>query len=247
LTNKFGGFRVIHANKNIFRLSTEKLCLISAASLLSFSAEAAVVSFSSFQHVGSDSIDYVVTIEDDAEDGVTAGNFRISYEVADASPSTVGKLTGFFLDFGEPTDPPVTFSVADLGLSNEVADGVSCGQAVNADSVNAGGGCNTQLQLGAGAGDYQGHEFDIAVAWKNNDVSSFGVSSFEISNLGYTISDISAVALRGQATSGPGGSAKDFAVTSTTVVPIPAAALLFSTALAGLFGVRRKSSSALVS
>lgn len=229
--------------KNILGLGAEKLSFACVASFLSLSAEASIVSFSSFQHAGSDSIDYIVTIEDDAEEGVTEGNFRISYEVADTSPSSVAKLTGFFLDFGEPTDPPVTFSVADLGFSNEVSDDASCGQAVNTDSVNAGCGCNTQLQLGAGAGDYQGHEFDIAIAWKKNNVSSFGVSSFEIASLGYAISDISAVALRSQATSGPGGSAKDFSFTSTTtVVPVPAAAILFSSALAGLFGVRYKSS-----
>jgi len=227
---------VIENNK--WFLSVTKFMGLCATLLCCTTVQASVVSFTNFQHVGSDAVDYIVTIEDDAEAGVTSGSFRISYEVAPSSPNTVGKLTGFFLDFGEPDDPPVTFTLADLGFGNESADDLSCGQAFNTDSINAGGGCNTQLQLGAGANEYQGHLFDIAIAWKSNDLSGFGVSSFEISNLGFSIADISAVALRGQDTSGLEGSAKDFAVAA--VIPVPGAMLLFLSGIGGFVAVKRK-------
>lgn len=205
-------------------------------SLFALSAQAAVVTFSDFQHVGSDTVDYIVSIEDDEEAGVSAGSFRVSYQVAPASPNTVGKLTGLFIDFGEINDAPISFTLADLNISNEVSDDASCGQGFNTDSINAGGGCNTQLQLGASAGDYQGHQFDVAIAWRSNDLSGFGLSSFEIATLGFSLSDISAVALRGQDTSGLEGSAKDFAMPSP--VPLPPAAGLFLLSTAGLICLR---------
>jgi len=221
-------------------LSFATLSLFGLALSFNLSAYAAIVSFDNFQLVGSDDVDYIVTIEDDAEAGVSADSFRITYEVAASSPNTVGKLTGFFLDFGDLNDAPVTFSETDLNIANEIADTLSCGQAVNADSINAGRGCNTQLQLGADAGAYQAHEFDIAIAWRFNDVSSFGASSFEISDLGFTVFDISAVALRGQDTSGDGGSSKDFS-TDPTVVPVPGSIVMFLSSFLVFAAMRKRS------
>ena len=213
-----------------------KFLLLFVATCHVTSINAAVLSFNDFQHVGSDEIDYIVLIEDDAEAGVMSGGFRITYQVAGSSPNTVGKLTGLFLDFGHPNDLPITFSMADLNFNNESADHISCGQAFNTDSITAGGGCNTQLQLGSDAGAYQAHQFDIAIAWKKNNVNSFGESSFEISKLGFNLMDISAVALRGQNTSGTGGSAKDFAV--ARVIPVPGAILFFLSGIVGLIGIK---------
>ena len=74
---------------------------------------AAIVTFSDFSHLGSDSVDYIVTIEDDAEAGVTANHFKISYQVDPSSLYTSEKFTGFFFDAND------AYTSANLGLSNE--------------------------------------------------------------------------------------------------------------------------------
>jgi hypothetical protein len=221
---------------------TSKFLSLVASLLFIFSSinsQAAIITFADFQHVGSDAIDYIVTIEDDSELGVTSGAFRISYQVDPSSSYTTGKLTGFFLDAEDPFssgDGPYTSE--NFNLANETVS--SCGQAFNTLSVSASGGCNTNLTLGAGAGDFQGHEWDLAIAWKNNnDLSDGEVQSFEIDALALSLEDIKSIALRGQATTGMGGSAKEFQ-TAPSPVPLPASGALLLTALCALQIVKRK-------
>ncbi len=223
--------------KNIIKLAA--LPLVLSASL----SHASTITFSNFQHAGSDAVDYIVTVADDAEAGVTAGNFKISYQVDAASAFTTTKLTGFFFDVADPfgvNNSP--YNAGNLGLSNETTP-LSCGQGYNTNKVSAGGGCNSNLTLGATAGSFKGHLFDVAIAWKNgNDLSQGAVGMFEIADLGLTLDDWAAVGLRGQATDGFGGSAKEFQIGADTVVPVPAAVWLFGSGLLGLAGIARRRS-----
>jgi hypothetical protein len=74
---------------------------------------AMTITYKDFQHVGSDPIDYVVTVSDDPD-----GYFKITYMVDPASNYSVGKFTGFFFDvappFGENNSPYIRITVAIL-------------------------------------------------------------------------------------------------------------------------------------
>jgi hypothetical protein len=202
------------------------------------SAQAATIRFSAFQHAGSDALDYVVTVEDDDEAGVTPGYFRVTYRVDALRAFSTGKLTGFFFDVADPfVAENSPYDASTLGLSSEAnpSGTNSCGLGFNTDQVAANGGCNTTLNLGADAGAFQDHQFDVAIAWKRNDLSGGGVGSFEVSDLGglLKLSDWRAIGLRGQATDGPGGSAKEFQfmADNPVLVPLPGAVWLFGAAL----------------
>jgi hypothetical protein len=196
-------------------------------------ASAAYLQFTDFNHLGSDAVDYIVVIEDDSEEGVTEGSFRISYQVDPSSTYSTGKLTGMFIDFIDPFAPgDGPYTTENLNLSNETI--MSCGQGFNTLSVSGGKGCNTNLTMGADADAYKKHDWDLAIAWKNNDLTDGVVQSFEFNALEMTLGDIAAIGLRGQATTGPGGSAKEFALAPEVVVPLPGSATLFVSALVGL-------------
>ena len=203
----------------------------------SLSAQAASVTFSNFQHAGSDAIDYIVTVDDN-----TAGKLTFTYKVDMFSTFTVAKLTGFFFDAEDPssaTDGPYT--AANLGFI-DFQPGTSCAQGFNTNQIMGPGGCNTTLQLGAGAGSFESHMWDVGVAWKTNDLSLGQIGTFEVSNLGglIGIGDIGSIGLRGQETTGSGGSAKEFELASMNPVPVPAAIWLFGSALIGFVGMSRK-------
>ena len=223
--------------KNFIKLAALPLALSATYSY------ASTITFSNFQHAGSDAVNYIVTIADDNEAGVTAGNFKVSYQVDPLSSFTTAKLTGLFFDVADPfiaNNGP--YSAANLGLINVTAP-ASCGQAFNTDQVVAGGGCNTNINFGAAAGSFQNHQFDVGIAWKNgNDLSSGAVGMFEIADLGLTLADWAAVGLRGQATDGTGGSAKEFQIMPDTVIPVPASVWLFGSGLIGLAGIARRRS-----
>ena len=191
---------------------------------------AAIVTFSDFSHLGSDSVDYIVTIEDDAEAGVTANHFKISYQVVSLGASTTEKFTGFFFDAND------AYTSANLGLSNESE--ASCNQGFNTHHIT--GNCGTNLNLGANAGAFQGHDWDVAISWKNsNDLSGGQIESFEIAALSLSVNDISNIGLRGQDTNGGGGSAKEFQSTPNAV-PVPASVWLFLSSTVALLVVRKK-------
>jgi len=193
---------------------------------------AAMVTFSDFSHLGSDSVDYIVTIEDDAEAGVTANHFKISYQVDPSSNYTSGKFTGFFFDAND------AYTSANLGLSNESV--TSCALGFNTNQVSGSGGCNSNLTLGAVAGAFQGHSWDVGIGWKNsNDLSGGQIESFEIAALSLSVNDFSNIGLRGQDTNGSGGSAKEFQSTPNAV-PVPASAWLFFSAITALLAIRKK-------
>ena len=193
-------------------------------------AQAAMITFSDFSHLGSDSVDYIVTIEDDAEAGVTANHFKISYQVDPSSLYTSEKFTGFFFDAND------AYTSANLGLSNESV--ASCDQGFNTHHIT--GSCGTNLNLGANAGAFQGHDWDVAISWKNsNDLSGGQIESFEIAALSLSVNDISNIGLRGQDTNGGGGSAKEFQSTPNAV-PVPASVWLFLSSTVALLVVRKK-------
>jgi hypothetical protein len=195
-----------------------------------------MISYSDFSHLGSDDVDYIVTIEDDAEAGVSSGHFRISYQVDPESTLSTAKLTGFFLDIdGE-------YNANNLGLINQSVS--SCGQDFNTHQVRGGHGCNTSLTLGSVIGDYKHYDWSLALAWKNNnDLSDGSVQSFEIADLGLSLDAISALGIRAQNTDGFGGSAKEFMIMPTTPIPLPASAwLFFSALLSGSIFKRRNQS-----
>lgn len=215
------------------------LTLIICFAVFTQLAHSAIAIYSDFQHLGSDDVDYIIVIEDDQEVGVTTGNFRVTYQVNLLSPNTTGKLTGFFFDAEDPFSAANgPYNAGNLGLINESV--TSCGQDFNTNSVSAQGGCNTTLQLGAGAGAFQNHEWDVAIAWKTNDISDSLSDNFEFANLGLSLSDINAIGIRGQATTGMGGSAKEFQATPLTTVPLPTGAWLFGSALAAFSLIRRR-------
>lgn len=191
---------------------------------------AAIVTFSDFSHLGSDSVDYIVTIEDDAEAGVTANHFKISYQVVSLGASTTEKFTGFFFDAND------AYTSANLGLSNESV--ASCALGFNTNQVSGSGGCNSNLTLGGVAGAFQGHSWDVGIGWKNsNDLSGGQIESFEIAALSLSVNDISNIGLRGQDTNG--GSAKEFQSTPNAV-PVPASAWLFFSSTVALLVIRKK-------
>lgn len=202
---------------------------------LSSTAQAATITFSNFNHAGSDDVNYIVTVSDD-----TAGKFTVNYQVDPASTYTTAKFTGFFFDVADPfvaNNSP--YNATNLSLTTQSP--VSCAQAFNTNQVVGGSGCNTTLVLGAGAGAFQDHAFDVGIAWKNNDLTGSGTyGSFQIADLGLSLADWTAIGMRGQATTGAGGSAKEFQYMANTVVPVPAAAWLFGTGLLGLVAVARR-------
>jgi hypothetical protein len=209
-------------------------------------AHAASVTFSNFNHVGSDTIDYIVTIEDDAEWGVTANKLRFSYQVDTLSTSTVAKLTGFFFDAENPfSATPGPYTSLNI-LFSDIQPNTNCGLGFNTNKIRGGGGCKSTLQLGPSAGSFQGHEWDVGAAWKDNDLMSLGeIGIFEVSDLGGTIGvgNIGSIGLRGQATTGSGGSAMEFELALAGrpgEVPVPAAVWLFGTALIGFIGFSRR-------
>jgi len=195
-------------------------------------AQAAVITFSDFTHLGSDDVDYIVTIEDDAEAGVTANHFKISYQVVSLGASTTEKFTGFFFDAND------AYTSANLGLSNESVE--SCALGFNTNQVSGSGGCNSNLTLGGVAGAFQGHSWDVGIGWKtSNDLSGGQIESFEIAALSLSVNDISNIGLRGQDTNGGGGSAKEFQSTPNAV-PVPASVWLFLSSTVALLVVRKK-------
>ena len=217
-------------------------------------AGAATITYDTFTNIGSDPINYEVVINDD-----TAGQFNISYKVI--STLTVGKLTGIFFDFGPVNtstlpDPDTSdpYTAANLGLANEFnpSGTSSCAQAFgDVKSVSGSQGCNSTIQLGTtiiDGFDYAGFLFDVGLAWKVNDLTSGQTGGFSISDLGGLLSldDWGAIGLRGQDTSGTGGSAKEFQLIGVKTggdegnVPEPTALLLIATGLLGLFGATRK-------
>ena len=211
------------------------LFLLVVALLPARFAQAAVVTFSDFTHLGSDDVDYIVTIEDDAEAGVAANHFKISYQVAPSSILTTAKFTGFFFDAND------AYTSANLGLSNESV--ASCNQGFNTHHIT--GSCGTNMNLGANAGAFQGHDWDVGITWKNsNDLSGGQIESFEIAALSLSVNDISNIGLRGQDTNGSGGSAKELQITPNAV-PVPASAWLFFSAITALLAVRKNITSAL--
>lgn len=211
--------------------SVSKTFLLLAITLIPSSfTHAAMVTFANFSHLGSDSIDYIVTIEDDAEAGVSANHFKISYQVAPSSTLTTAKFTGFFFDANN------VYNSSNLGLSNESV--ASCG--LGFDTHHITGSCGSNLNLGAQAGAFQGYDWDVGITWKNsNDLSNGQVQSFKIAALNLSINDFSNIGLRGQDTNGSGGSAKEFQSTPNAV-PVPASAWLFFSAITALLAVRKK-------
>lgn len=211
--------------------SVSKTFLLLAITLIPSSfTHAAMVTFANFTHLGSDSIDYIVTIEDDAEAGVSANHFKISYQVAPSSTLTTAKFTGFFFDANN------VYNSSNLGLSNESV--ASCG--LGFDTHHITGSCGSNLNLGAQAGAFQGYDWDVGITWKNsNDLSNGQVQSFKIAALNLSINDFSNIGLRGQDTNGSGGSAKEFQSTPNAV-PVPASAWLFFSAITALLAVRKK-------
>ena len=208
------------------------LFLLVVALLPARFAQAAMVTFSDFSHFGSDDVDYIVTIADDAEAGVTANHFKISYQVDPSSNYTTGKFTGLFFDAND------AYTSANLGLSNESE--ASCALGFNTNQVSGGGGCNSNLTLGGVAGAFQGHSWDVGIGWKNsNDLSGGQIESFEIAALRLSVNDITNIGLRGQDTNGSGGSAKEFQSTPNAV-PVPASAWLFFSAITALLVIRKK-------
>lgn len=211
--------------------SASKTFLLLAITLLSTSvSRAAMVTFSDFSHLGDDSVDYTVTIEDDAEAGVTANHFKISYQVVSLGASTTEKFTGFFFDANG------VYNSGNLGLTNESV--ASCGLGFNTHHIT--GGCGSNLNLGAGAGAFQGYDWDVGISWKNsNDLSGGQVESFEIAALSLSVNDFSNIGLRGQDTTGSHGSAKEFQSTPN-VVPLPASAWLFFSSVVALSIIRKQ-------
>lgn len=213
--------------------SASKTFLLLAITLLSTSVtRAAMVTFSDFSHLGDDSVDYIVTIEDDAEAGVTANHFKISYQVDPSSLSTTEKFTGFFFDANG------VYNNGNLGLSSESVE--SCGLGFNTHQVSGSGGCNSYLNLGADAGAFQGHNWDVGISWKNNnDLSDGQAQSFEIAALSLSINDFSNIGLRGQDTSGSEDSAKELQSTPNAV-PLPASSWLFFSSVIALLAIRKR-------
>jgi hypothetical protein len=84
----------------------------------------------------------------------------------------------------------------------------------------------------------------VAIAWEVNDLTSGGMGMFEVSDLGgaLTLADWGAIGLRGQETTGPDGSAKEFQTMANASVPEPSIMLLLGTVLIGLWGFGRKKS-----
>jgi hypothetical protein len=222
--------------------------------LLSTNGQAAFITYSDFVHAGSDVVDYSVTIDDS-----TAGKFVITYAVSNLSPNSVGKLTGLFFDFGtidtislpDPDTSDPYANLSDLGLSGESnpSNTLICGTAFgDINSVSGAGGCNSALQLSTtiiDGHDYAGFEFDVGVAWKVNDLSannSEGV--FSIDTNGFSLDDWGVIGLRGQDTSGLGGSAKEFMLMGvkqpvpppepTPSIPEPSTLMILGIGLMGL-------------
>ncbi len=214
--------------KNIFSL----LVLLA----MTPTVHAAAITFSNFSHLGSDDVDYIVTVSDD-----TAGVFTISYQVNPLSVYTTAKFTGFFFDVADPfVADNSPYHAGNLGLV-DISAPASCGQGFNTNHVSGAKGCNSNIQLGSDAGAFAGHLFDVGIAWKNdNDLSGGGTGSFQIADLGLGLADWVMVGLRGQATTGAGGSAKEFQYMANTVVPVPAALWLFGSGFLGLMAVARR-------
>ena len=202
-----------------------------ATVLLSFSyAQAAMVTFADFSHLGSDGVDYIVTVQDDAEAGVTANHFKISYQVDPLSTSTTSKFTGLFFDANG------AYNSANLGLSNESV--ASCGLGFNTHHIT--GSCGSNLNLGGNAGAFQGHNWDVGISWKNNnDLSNGQTESFEIAALNLSVNDFSNFGLRGQNTTGSGGSAKELQ-SRPNAVPLPASSWFFFSSVVALLAIRKR-------
>jgi len=232
---KFASCVLTQKNYSLLRLSSTFFLLLIVALLPARFAQAAVITFSDFTHLGSDDVDYIVTIEDDAEAGVSANHFKISYQVDPSSTLTTAKFTGFFFDANN------AYNSSNLGLSNETV--ASCG--LGFDTHHITGSCGSNLNLGAQAGAFQGYDWDVGITWKNsNDLSNGQVQSFKIAALNLSINDFSNIGLRGQDTNGSGGSAKEFQSTPNAV-PVPASAWLFFSAITALLAVRKNITDAL--
>ncbi len=220
-------------NLNLFS-KTLLLCGTTLATvLLPFSyAQAAMVTFADFSHLGSDHVDYIVTIKDDTEAGVTANHFKISYQAVSLGASSTEKFTGFFFDANN------AYNSGNLGLSSESVE--SCGLGFNTNHVKGSGGCNSNLNLGANAGTFQGHNWDVGISWKNNnDLSDGQAQSFEIAALNLSVNDFSNIGLRGQDTSGSEDSAKELQNTPNAV-PLPASSWLFFSSVIALLAIRKR-------
>ncbi|WP_371374392.1 PEP-CTERM sorting domain-containing protein [Thalassotalea aquiviva] len=224
---------------------------------LSFMANSAVITYSSFFHAGTEHVNYKVTVDDVA----ISGKFLVTYEV---TSNVVGKLTGFFFDFGPITedrtpanspvwDPDTSDPYADetaLGLSNESnpSNSLVCAKAFGDVNSVSSGGCSSTFNIGdfwINGVDYQGFLFDVGLAWKTNDLTPPDTSGqFAINKNGFTLASWGIVGLRGQAVDGD-GSAKEFALVSTRrpddrSLPEPATLFILALGLIGLGAVRKK-------
>jgi hypothetical protein len=197
------------------------------------SAHALTITYDDFVHVGTDDVDYIMTVDDD-----TPGKFTITIGVANGSANTTAKLTGIGFDVGD--DGGYTSST--LGLNtNSTVSLLNPSGSVNPSAI---GFDKTKINGHTNMGQANTSAFDVIVAFKGNnpatlvDLSTPGRTvSFQIDRESYTLADWGRVGIRGQDV-GDGGDGSALEVQNApSVVPIPAAVWLFGSALAGIVGI----------
>jgi hypothetical protein len=140
------------------------------------------------------------------------------------SPNDFGQITGIFFDLG--------IDIVESDITGESAAGVLQGHnafATNAAKIKG----VTNLNLG---------DFDVVLGYKVGNNRAEVPLQFFVNDHGQTLEDWVRVGVRFQSVgeNAFGGGSDKEASTDASVVPIPATAWLFGTAILGVFSVTRR-------
>jgi hypothetical protein len=190
-------------------------------------ANAASVLFTSFEQYGSETVDYVVSIDD-----LTAGFFNVNVKIAENSPNQ-GDIHGvaFALNY-EITAAHISGSdITKIGLN----------------TLNNQGGNNFNGQ-GSGLFTAENNYYLLSIGNPGSSTGFITSTNFTIASLGNSLENaFSVFGVRAQSVGPNGsGSSKDISTTVTlggAPVPVPSAMWFMGSGLIGLIGLSRKGKS----
>ncbi|MBS3954762.1 MAG: VPLPA-CTERM sorting domain-containing protein [Methylomicrobium sp.] len=187
-------------------------------------ANAASVLFTSFDHYGSDPVDYVVSIDD-----LTDGFFNVNVKIAENS-SNQGDIRGiaFALNYEITANDISGSDITKIGLN----------------TLNNQGGNNFN-GTGSGLFTAENNYYLLSIGSPGSSTGFITSTNFAIASLGNSLEDaFSVFGVRAQSVGPNGsGSSKDISTTVTfdgAPVPVPSAVWFMGSGLIGLIGFSRK-------